>query len=256
MDAIVTAGGKPKPGEPLYRFTQGKYKALLDVAGKPMIQWVLDALSGSRLVERVVVIGLPPDSGLSCALPITYYESTGDIVSNTVNGIRYTLQINPTADLVLSLSSDLPAITPQMVDWLIEAAGQSEHDFYYPVVTRQAMEGRFPTSNRTYLRLRDGDYCGGDMMCLRTELIRHEDPLWERLADARKSPLRQAALLGFDTLLLIALHLVTLEQAANKISKRLRIRGRALPSPYPEVAMDVDKPHQLEIVRSDLARQG
>ena len=46
MDAIVTAGGIPKPGEPLYEYTQGIYKALLDIAGKPMIQWVLDALCG------------------------------------------------------------------------------------------------------------------------------------------------------------------------------------------------------------------
>ena len=29
MDAIVTAGGIPQPGEPLYEYTQGKSKALL-----------------------------------------------------------------------------------------------------------------------------------------------------------------------------------------------------------------------------------
>lgn len=37
MDAIVTAGGIPKPDEPLYVRTQGQSKALLDVNGKPMI---------------------------------------------------------------------------------------------------------------------------------------------------------------------------------------------------------------------------
>ena len=40
MDAIVTAGGIPMPGEPLYEYTNGSPKALLDIAGKPMIQWV------------------------------------------------------------------------------------------------------------------------------------------------------------------------------------------------------------------------
>ena len=45
MDAIVIAGGVPKPEDPLYEYTQGQPKALLDIAGKSMVQWVLDALA-------------------------------------------------------------------------------------------------------------------------------------------------------------------------------------------------------------------
>ncbi len=51
MDAIVTAGGIPLPEEPLYDATQGHPKALVDVAGKPMVQWVLDALTEARSIE-------------------------------------------------------------------------------------------------------------------------------------------------------------------------------------------------------------
>ena len=58
MDAIVTAGGIPQPDEPLYAFTQGGPKALLDIFGKPMIQWVLDALEGAKGVDNIVIIGL------------------------------------------------------------------------------------------------------------------------------------------------------------------------------------------------------
>ncbi len=47
MDAIVIAGGIPEPGEPLYPYTQGKPKATLEISGKPMAQWVLDALNGA-----------------------------------------------------------------------------------------------------------------------------------------------------------------------------------------------------------------
>ena len=44
MDAIVIAGGIPQPEDPLYTYSHGDSKALIDVAGKPMVQWVLDAL--------------------------------------------------------------------------------------------------------------------------------------------------------------------------------------------------------------------
>ena len=37
--------------------------------------------------------------------------------------------------------------------------------------------------------------------------------------------------------------------------KRMNITGKAVVSPYAEVGMDVDKPHQLEIMRADLAKR-
>ena len=64
MIAIVTAGGIAAPGDPLYVETQGRPKALIDVAGKPMIQWVLEALHGASRVEHLVVVGLPPEAGV------------------------------------------------------------------------------------------------------------------------------------------------------------------------------------------------
>src|SRR3972149_4854187 len=80
MDAIVTAGGIPQVGEPLYEFTQGSPKALLDIAGKPMVQWVLDALSCSETIERVVIISLPEESGLQCTKKVTYVPNQGGLL--------------------------------------------------------------------------------------------------------------------------------------------------------------------------------
>lgn len=65
MDAVIGAGSVPRSGEPLYEFSQGSQKALVDVAGKPMVQWVLDAISEAEHVDRVVLTGLDENSGLS-----------------------------------------------------------------------------------------------------------------------------------------------------------------------------------------------
>jgi hypothetical protein len=62
-------------------------------------------------------------------------------------------------------------------------------------------------------------------------------------------------LIGFDTLFLLLFRMVTLDEAAQKVTKRLNIKGRAIVCPYAEVGMDVDKPFQLEILRKDLARR-
>lgn len=252
MDALVTAGGTPQPGEPLYEYTQGKCKAMLDICGKPMIQWVLDALCGADTVDSIVIIGLASDTQLECSKKVVYIPSEGSMLDNLLSGMKMVLQINPESHHTLIVSSDIPTITPEMADWVVNNAMKTDHDAYYHVVTRQTMEARFPGSNRTYTKLKGIELCGGDMNVIRTTLSGNE-AFWSKVIAARKNPLKQAALLGYDTLFLLLLRLVDLEGAVNKVTKRIRITGKAIISPYAEIGMDVDKPHQLELVRSDLA---
>ena len=68
MHAIISAGGYPKPDESLYRITQGGNKALIDLGGKPMIQWVLDALNGCQRIEQVVLVGIPENTKINAAI--------------------------------------------------------------------------------------------------------------------------------------------------------------------------------------------
>jgi GTP:adenosylcobinamide-phosphate guanylyltransferase len=254
MDAVVTAGGIPKPEDPLYEYTQGGAKALLDIAGKPMIQWVLDALSGSQLIDRVVVIGLEAESGVTCAKPLTFLPNQGGMLDNVRTAIAKVVEINPQAEMILMVSSDIPAITSEMVDWAINAALETEDDLYYNVITRAVMEARFPGSNRSYVKLKDVHVCGGDMNMVRVSATHGNDELWERLVEARKNALKQAAILGFGTLILILFRRLSLDAAVPRASKSLGLRGRAIVCPYAEIAMDVDKPHQFEILRADLEK--
>jgi hypothetical protein len=255
MDAVVTAGGIPLPEEPLYPATQGHPKAMVDIAGKPMIQWVLDALTQSTVIENVVIVGLTEKSGVTCGKPLHYIPNQGKMLDNLRAGAEKVVAINRKARHVLLVSSDIPAITGEMVDWVVNESMRTDDDIYYNIITRDVMEARFPGSRRTYTRLKDMDICGGDMNVGRLALLTTDDTgLWERITNARKSPLKQAGLIGFDTLFLLLLRKLTLEKAIANIMKRLKITGRAIVCPYAEVGMDIDKPHQLEILRADLAR--
>ena len=255
MDAIVTAGGIPQPEEPLYEFTLGKSKALLEVAGKSMIDWVLDALNGADNIERVLIIGLPPDSQVNTAKVADFLPNQGGMVDNIRTGVNKLLDLNPGATHTLLVSSDIPTITSEIVDWAVNTALETDHQAYYNVIPREVMEMRFPGSKRSYTRLKDMEVCGGDMNVIQTSLVTQNDEIWNKLVAARKNVFKQAALVGYDTLLMLALRMITLDQAVDKVTKRLHLTGRAIVSPYAELGMDVDKPHQLEIVRADLAQQ-
>ena len=255
MDAVVTAGGIPQVGEPLYPYTQGGYKALLDVVGKPMIQWVLDALASARRIEKVVVIGLPLDTQISCSKLSSFLPNQGDMLENIRAGIKQVQKLNPHAHHVLVVSSDIPAITPDMVDWVVDTTMHTDDDVYYNVIERKVMESRFPSSKRTYTRLKDVEVCGGDMVVVRAMTVISNEKIWSKIIAARKSVFKQASLIGYDTLVLMLLRAVTLEGAVKTAANRLNITGRAILCPFAEIGMDIDKPHQLEIIRLDLANQ-
>jgi molybdopterin-guanine dinucleotide biosynthesis protein A len=255
MNAVVLAGGIPQPNEPLYAYSNGDSKALIDVAGKPMVQWVIDALGESRSVDQVIIIGLSPKSGLTCKKPVHYLSNQGRMLANIVAGVDKSLELNPKGEYVMVVSSDIPALKGEMVDWLVKTAMQTKDDLYYGVCPREVMEARFSTSNRTYTKLKDIELCGADINVTHISMVTDHLDTWEQLIGNRKSPLRQAAVIGWDTLFQLATRQFTLQGLVERACERIGIKGRAIIWDHAEPCMDVDKPHQLELMREDLARQ-
>ncbi len=178
MDAVLTAGGIPGPEDPLYPYTKGQPKAMLDVAGKPLIQWVLDGLSEAQNVENVIIVSLDDKQGLTCRKPLYFVPNQPGMLQNIRAGTAKAQEINPEAELVLSVSSDIPGLTGEMVDWTIDKALQTDHDLYYNVITRQLMEKRYPDSNRSFVKLKDYEVCGGDMNVIRVSMVTQNEEFW------------------------------------------------------------------------------
>ncbi len=255
MDAVVLAGGIPGPDEPLYSYSNGEAKALIDVAGKPMIQWVLDALCESKSVQRIVLIGLSSKAQLHCTKPITYLSNQGKLLENLRTGTAKVLELDPKAKYVMFASSDVPGVTGEMVDWMVQTCAETQDDLYYNVIRREDMEKRFPGSKRTWTRLKDMEVCGGDINMARAAIVNEHTDFWNKLIEKRKNPLAQAQLLGLDMLIKLATRSLTADDVIKRVADKLGLKGRAIVCPYPEIGMDVDKPNQLEIMRTDLARR-
>ncbi len=254
MDAILFAGGIPQPDEPLYRYSAGEPKALIDVAGKPMIQWVVDALCEARTIDRIVIIGLTEKSRLACGKPLSYLPNEGRLLDNVKAGTAKVLELNPKAKYVLLASSDTPAVTGAMFDWIVNTCMETKDDVYYHVIRREAMEKRYPGSKRTYTKLKDMEVCGGDTNMVRAAIVNQHSDFWNKVLDARKSPADQATLLGPDILFRLLFRQLTADDVIQRVASKLGLKGRAIVCPYPEVGMDVDKPHQLELLRAELAQ--
>ena len=255
MYAIVTAGGIPNPEDPLYTFLKGDAKALVDVAGKPMVQWVIDALNDAKKVDEIILIGLTAKSGIVSAKPMHHIPNQGRMLSNIVAGVNKALELNKKTEYVLVVSSDIPALKGDMVDWLVDTCMETKDEMYYGLCPRDVMEARFPDSKRTYTRLKDMEMCGADIHMTHVRVATDHLDLWEKLIGNRKSPLTQASIVGLDTFWKIFTRSITLPDLVTHLSNRLGIKGRAIIWDRAEPCMDVDKPHQLELLRTDLEKQ-
>jgi NDP-sugar pyrophosphorylase family protein len=250
--AIVTAGWSPKEDDPLAEYTRDRPKSLIPIAGKPMIAYVVDALAGSSYVQHVIIVALDPAAEVQFSVPVEYVPDAGGILANAEAGLQYVLEHYPDVDAILLSTCDIPIITPPIVDAFIEECLRTDHDLYYSIIERSVMEERFPGSRRSYVHLREGDFAGGDLFLVRPTIALDQQELLQKLAGARKSALRQVSMVGLWPLFKLIIRRLSMAEAERRGSKAFNVRGKAVPFPYAEIGMDVDKPFQLEIVRAEL----
>ena len=90
------------------------------------------------------------------------------------------------------------------------------------------------------------------MNMARTAIVGKNSEFWDKLIEARKNPAAQASLLGFDIIFRFLFRQLTADDVIRRVAERLGLKGRADFCPFAEIGMDVDKPHQLEIMRAHL----
>ena len=252
LDAIVLAGGVPTPEEPLYPLTEGRPKTLLPLAGKPMLQWVLDALTAAPSIRHIAVVGLEADAEITSPKIIARLPDHGSLFGNGAAGIAALRETpSPSAQMVIC-AGDIPLITAEMVEWGIAQCPDPSVDLYHFNVPRAVMEARFPGSRRTYVHFGDGDLAGGDFHIVAPSIIDEHRQLWEDMLNNRKNALKQALRLGPLFFIKLALRRLRVEELERKAARSFGLQVRVVRAAYPELGMDVDKPVQLELCRREL----
>lgn len=254
MDCIITAGGFPQPEEPLYAYTQGGSKAVLDMGGRTMLERVVDALQDSKYVEEIVVAGLGDDMGMSFKRPVHHLPDHGSLINNAIAAVDWLSENRPAAADFIACSADVPMITGEMIDAFVEKQQPLDQGAYYILVSQEAMEARYPTSNRTFVKLKGVNVAGGDFMIMKFDIVHRNRKLWDMLANARKHAWKIAQGVGLKVLF----KLLTRQLSIADIEETgLRLIGaplKVVTDAPPEMAMDGDKPHQIDLLRAEIAR--
>ena len=120
MIALVMCGGK---GIRLRQF-EGVEKPLLDLKGKAMIEYVLDALIRSQKFRRIVVVSSPFSLKTTTFLYHHSYYSNGLIDVIETEGNSYSIDLSFVLnmikpDRVLTVSADLPLLSSYIIDQIV-----------------------------------------------------------------------------------------------------------------------------------------
>lgn len=254
MDCIITAGGNVAEDDPLYAYTKGKPKALIDINGLTMLEYVYRALAASNNIERIYLVGLEERDleGLGLPPETTIIPDQGGLVANLAVALERMLANRPDAYTVLLCSADIPLITPDIVDAYIDACRPFDCIAYYNLVTRETMERRFPHSARTFVKLRDHAVAGGDMGLVQTRILQSNEAFWNSVVQGRKHAWQLARLVGMRALLKFLFRRLSISDVEDLASRVIEAPVRVIQSPYPELAMDLDKPAHLHLMRERL----
>ncbi|MBI1879570.1 MAG: NTP transferase domain-containing protein [Chloroflexi bacterium] len=254
MEAIITAGGISAPDDPLYMLIGVEKKALIPLAGQPMVSWVIEALVGSGLINHIVIVGLKSEELYSSDLSLHFVESREGLLDNVLAGVDKIREINPAAEKILLCSSDIPLITPESVRGFIAECGPQAADIYYAVVEEKTMEARFPNSKRTFVPFKGGRYSGGDVFLIDMAAAKGNVELFRSLTGSRKNYLAQARMLGLGFIVRFLLRLMAVDEAAERARQRMNLNARVVVTRFAELGMDLDKPHQYDIIKADLEK--
>ncbi len=234
-----------------------------------MLDLVVAALQSAERVGRIFVVGdvPPPKSGDEGGKPVTVLAPGDSLIDNIFAGFD-AAQSSPD-ERVLLVSADIPFITGAAVDDYVDAARASGGEFCYPIVPMDDYRREFGSMKRTTLKLREGEFTGGNIMLIRAGAITGNPAPIRAAYDRRKSPVALGGLLGWGLLAKILasqiafpkmLTISLLEEAVGRVlggsgPGAKPVAARAIITPHASLGTDIDSPEDVAEARRILAEK-
>ncbi|MYL99611.1 NTP transferase domain-containing protein [Novosphingobium sp. FGD1] len=243
--ALVLAGSRPGAPDPVAAAEGVSHKALVQIAGRPMLAHVVSALRAAGIERIAVSASDKAVRALACELGCEVLE-TGPGPSASV-----AIGLEALGAPLLVTTSDHALLQGRWVrDFIADTPDRS--DVAVLLARREAIEAAVPGSRRTYLRFADGHWSGCNLFLLATPRAGLAIDTWKIVEADRKRPWRIAARLGLGMLAGYALGRLTLAAAIARLGRRIGIEASLVAARDGLAAVDVDKPEDLADARARL----
>lgn len=240
--ALVLAGARSDAQDPVAAYAGVDHKALILLDGQTLLARVVGALRGAGATQIAVVSSHPGVRGEAARLAVEALDEAEGPSLSAKAGAAYL------GAPMLITSADHALLRPEWVRRFIDDV-PAEADVAALVAARATVEAAAPGTQRTWLRLADGDWSGCNLFWFATPQAMAVIDLWRRVEAERKRPWRMAWILGPRMLLRFVTRRLSLSGAAERLGRLAGVRAAIVQTPYGLASVDVDKPADLDLVR-------
>ena len=256
--AIILAGKREGRLDPLAAEAGVDSKALVPIAGEPLIRHVLRAVLGSRQVGEVRVVGHGPDllrTGLQDLAPpaghrVSFVPAATNLVDSVLvgaAGASFPLLIT-TADNVL--------LTPAAINAFIAgASGQAPAGAAAAMVRKDAVLAAHPTGQRKFYRFTDGEFSNCNLYWIGHAHALAAAESFRSGGQFVKYPLRIAQAFGIGNLIRFGLGLGSAQGFFDRLSRRFGFPLSLIEMSDGACAIDVDNQRSFAIASELLERR-
>jgi GTP:adenosylcobinamide-phosphate guanylyltransferase len=249
--ALVLAAGRG-PKDPSHKAFAVEQKCLLPLAGKPMLHHVVAALHASRRFARITV-SIEEAGLLERALgPLAKTVSHAMPDASAPLSVFRAFSDVPLGSPTLVTTADHPLLRQDIIADFTHRSSQSGADLTVGLATADIILASYPKARRTFLRFGRQQVSGCNLYGFNTAAALKIIRPWHVLEQSRKRPWRLIRALGAGNLLLYLVGGLSLDAAFAAASQRLGLVVKPILLPFPESAIDVDKPADLELAESIL----
>lgn len=246
VSVLILAGQREGVIDPLCADANIEHKAVIPLNGRPMLNYVLDALRAADLSQPFHISGYYADHSPQLTQSP---QASGPAESALIAfeaGIAFP---------ALMTTADHPLLTKAMIEAFVKGAQETGADFCVCLAEKSVIHPAYPEVKRTYLNFSDRSVSGCNLFYFANAKSLNAIRFWAHAQKDRKRPIKLASRFGVRILIAYIFGRLTLQAAFQYASDKMEIIAQPVLIPIAEAAIDVDKPSDKILVESILSKR-
>lgn len=245
--------------DPLAKAGGVSHKCFIDIAGRPMLERVVEAVIQAGRFRRIVV-GIEAQSieeAKAILAPLEGAEAIEYVPTRETIGASVAAVARPDMLPLVVTTGDNALHTGEMVRYFCDSLDGLNEDGAIGLTPASYVLEKYPEGNRAFHRFRDGAFSSCNLYALLTPKSLDGARIFNSGGQFGKKPKRLIGAFGLFAFLLYKSRLFTLRTVMKALSRTLGLRTAPVLMPFAEGPIDVDRQVDWDLAnRIVAAREG
>ena len=247
---MVVLAGDRGVTDPVARAANVYGKSVVKFQNQTLLERAVSTLVNAKCINQIVIVG-PSDECLQSYPQLISFLKVNNITrlspesGPSASAYKGVIKFNyyPT----LLVTCDLPLLNSQQIDKYCQRMQGLEADFVVTAVNYESIGHCMPQLKKTKYQFGSKQVCFANVFAVLREPGLRAIEYWQDIESSRKKPIEIIRKIDWLSILRYKLGMLTLEQAAKRLSEKVSAKVLIENSDVPNLALDVDSEHDYEV---------